>query len=264
MPTWKLTVEYDGSAFVGWQRQANGLSIQEVVEKALSTLHSGDSIKAMASGRTDSGVHARGQVVSFSTTRELRLDSYERGLNTLLPREIAVRAAERVPDAFDARRWARGKRYVYRILTSRFRSPLRDRYTWFVFRQLDLSAMQAGAAHLLGHHDFSAFRAADCDARHPRRELRRLDVTREGEEVVLRVEATAFLKHMVRNLAGTLVDVGIGRRSPASLAALLASRDRTQAGQTAPPHGLCLDEVFYDLAAGQPSAADLDVDDDDE
>lgn len=255
----KLTLEYDGSAFCGWQRQLNGTSVQEVFERALSEIHSGDDIRTMASGRTDSGVHARGQVVSFRTPRTLALGSYQLGLNTLLPREVAVRQVEVAPDAFDARRWSRGKRYIYRVLASRHRSPLREGRVWTVFQPLDLEAMQEAARHLVGRRDFSAFRAADCDARDAVRELRRLDVVRSGDELVFQVEATAFLKHMVRNLVGTLVSVGHGKRTAASMADLLASRDRTRAGRTAPAEGLCLDEVFYDLAAGSP----LDEPDDD-
>ncbi len=252
MATWKLTLEYDGGAFCGWQLQPNGVSVQGVLEEALRSLHSGDVVKAQASGRTDAGVHARGQVVSFRTERELVQTSYERGLNTLLPRGIAVRHVERAPDGFDARRWARGKRYVYRILQSRFRSPLREGRVWQVHRTLDVQAMRDAARCLLGTHDFSAFRASDCDARSAVRELSRVDVENIGDEVVITVEGTAFLKHMVRNIVGTLVDVGHGKRASNELDALLASRDRTQAGRTAPAEGLCLEEVFYDLAAGSP------------
>lgn len=252
MPTWKLTLEYDGTPFVGWQRQLNGLAIQQVVEEALAKLHAGDLVPVIASGRTDSGVHARGQVISFTTPRALPVEAYERGLNTLLPETIAVRRAEPVRDDFNARKWALGKRYIYRVLVSRAPSPLRRHQVWRLFVPLDRDAMATAAAPLLGRHDFGAFRASDCEAGHAVREVRRLDVDARGDELVFTVEATAFLKHMVRNLVGTLVEVGRGRRDPASIAALLASRDRMQAGRTAPAHGLCLDEVFYDLAAGAP------------
>lgn len=260
MPTWKLTLEYDGTPFVGWQRQPNGMSVQQVVEDALARLHSGERVRATSSGRTDAGVHARGQVVSIHPERVLPQVAYERGLNTYLPPAVAVRHVEPAPEGFDARRWARGKRYVYRVLCSRFRSPLRRDRVWQVYRPLDEAAVREAASRLLGVHDFSSFRAADCEAKNAVRELRRLDVVSDGDELVFRLEATAFLKHMVRNLVGTLVEVGLGDRDPASMTALLQARDRRLAGRTAPPGGLCLDEVFYDLAAGSP----LDAPDDEE
>ncbi len=252
MPTWKLTLEYDGRGFVGWQRQPNGTSVQEVVEGALASLHAGEPIPVTAAGRTDAGVHARGQVVSFSTSKALPVSAYQLGLNGRLPRTIAVRDAQLAPDGFDARRWARGKRYVYRVLQSRFRSPLREGRVWLLHRPLEVAAMREAAGHLVGAHDFSAFRAADCEAKNPVREVRRLEVEARGDEVVFTVEATAFLKHMVRNLVGTLVEVGQHKRAPEAMPGLLASCDRAQAGRTAPAEGLCLDEVFYDLAAGSP------------
>jgi len=265
LPTWKLTIEYDGGAFSGWQRQLNGTSVQQVFEEALASLHGGERTIATASGRTDAGVHARGQVVSFTTPIERPPVSYRRGMNTLLPETIAVRLAEPAPDGFDARRWADGKRYVYRILAARERSPLRRERTWQVFEPLDVEAMQAASRLLLGRHDFESFRASDCAAAHARRELRRLDVERTGDELVITAEATAFLKHMVRNLVGTLVEVGAGRRDAGSMTPLLAARDRTKAGRTAPPQGLCLDEVFYPpvpraRASSEPDEGEDDAD----
>jgi tRNA pseudouridine38-40 synthase len=226
--------------------------VQQALEDALSRLHSGDSIAATAAGRTDAGVHARGQVVSFRTTRELNRNAYERGLNTYLPFSVAVRGVEPAPEGFDARRWARGKRYAYRMLRSRFRSPLRDRFTWLVHRKLHVAAMQEAAQLLIGRHDFAAFRAANCEARTTVREMRRVEIVEDGEELVLTFEATAFLKQMVRSLTGTLWEVGAGKRAPASIAGLLTNANRSEAGPTAPAQGLCLEEVFYDLAAGPP------------
>jgi tRNA pseudouridine38-40 synthase len=168
-------------------------------------------------------------------------------MNALLPDDVAVREAEVREAPFDARRDARGKRYRYRIENLPTRSPLTRLQAWQVFRPLDVVAMRAAAAPLLGRHDFGAFRAADCEAAHALRELRRLDVLDHGDgriEVV--AEATAFLKHMVRNLVGTLVEVGLGARTAASMGDLLATRDRRLAGRTAPPQGLLLDEVFYE------------------
>ncbi len=257
MPVVKLVLEYDGTRHVGWQDQPNGPSIQAEVERALETLHRAPR-RVVAAGRTDAGVHARGQVASFFERDPLPLDAYVKGMNALLPPEVAVRAASLEPDGFDARRSASGKRYRYAIENGPTRAPLSRLAAWQLFRPLDAGAMRAAAAHLVGRHDFASFQAADCECAHAVRDLRRCDVLGEGGgriEVV--VEATAFVKHMVRNVVGTLVEVGHGRRAPASIPALLAARDRRLAGATAPARGLCLEEVFYgDRGAGgasQPS-----------
>jgi tRNA pseudouridine38-40 synthase len=274
----KLTVEYDGAAFSGWQLQPGQPTVQESVETAIAALCGVPraQVRVTASGRTDAGVHARGQVVSFSPPGHgagLPLKAWTSGLNAHLPETVACVKAEEVPEGFDARRWARGKRYVYSIKNHSSRSPLWRTRAWEVRRPLDFAAMQAGARLLLGRHDFTSFRAADCPATHPVRELRRLELAPDAIEAGVwhvTVEATAFLKHMVRNLVGTLAEVGHGRRSADSLSVLLAQRDRTKAGVTAPPHGLVLDEVYYLpgnvspwAAAQAPSgeAADLDQSD---
>jgi tRNA pseudouridine38-40 synthase len=241
----KLTLEYDGTQYVGWQVQPNGPSIQGTLQDALQALL-GERVAVEAAGRTDSGVHALGQVACFSTERALPLKAYWMGLNAHLPPDIAVVAAEEVPLDFDPRRWSRGKRYRYRVSNRRSRSPLRRHTHWELFMPLDVEAMRAGAQHLLGRHDFSAFRASDCQAAHAQREVRRVDVQgTAGDEVAFTVEGTAFLKHMVRNLVGTLVEVGKGKHPEAWVAEVLASRDRKRAGPTAPPQGLVLEEVFY-------------------
>jgi len=245
VPVVKLVLEYDGSRYVGWQVQPNGASIQAEVERALAALHHAPR-RVTAAGRTDAGVHALGQVASFPEERPLPLKAYVRGMNALLPPDVAVRDASLEPDGFDARRSARGKRYRYRIENAPTRAPLSRLEAWQVFPPLDVEAMREAAAHLVGRHDFAAFRAADCEAKHAVREVTRLELTgRTGGRIDVVVEATAFLKHMVRNVVGTLVDVGRGRRSPAEVAAILASGDRTRAGPTAPPQGLCLEHVFY-------------------
>jgi tRNA pseudouridine38-40 synthase len=243
--TVKLTLEYDGTEFVGWQVQPNGRSVQEVVEAALGTLL-GEPVRVTGAGRTDAGVHARGQVCSLRTAKRIPLRAFVQGMNSLLPKDVAVIDATDVPATFDARRSASGKRYEYRIWNGPTRSPLRRRRAWELFRPLDLAAMREAAAHLVGEHDFSAFRAADCPAKTTRRVLRVLDVTGEaGGDVLVAVEATAFLKHMVRNLVGTLAEVGHGKRAAASMPALLAGGDRTRAGVTAPAQGLTLVRVDY-------------------
>jgi tRNA pseudouridine38-40 synthase len=249
----KLTLEYDGTRYVGWQVQPNGPSIQAEVERALATLHKSPR-RVTAAGRTDAGVHALGQVASFREAAPLPLAAYVEGMNALLPGDIAVRAAALEAEGFDARRSARGKRYRYRIARGRTRSPLTRLYTWQLFRPLDVEAMRAAAARLVGRHDFAAFQAADCTAHHAVRDLTRLEPI-EGAEGALEVvcEATAFVKHMVRNIVGTLVEVGLGRRRADSMAELLASGDRTRAGRTAPPQGLALEEVFYGRRADPAS-----------
>ncbi len=251
MPVVALVLEYDGTRYVGWQVQPNGPSVQAEVERALATLHHAPR-RVTAAGRTDAGVHARGQVASFPEAAPLPLRAYVQGMNALLPPDIAVRAARIEPDGFDARRSARGKRYRYAIENGPVRSPLGRLQAWQPFQRLDAAAMRAAAVHLVGRHDFAAFQASDCACAHAVREVRRLDVIGEGGgriEVV--IEATAFVKHMVRNIVGTLAEVGLGKRPPASMVALLESRDRTRAGPTAPPQGLTLEEVFY----GDPSVA---------
>jgi len=244
MPRLRLIVEYDGTDFVGWQRQPNGRSVQEVLEDALEELLGGP-VTAAAAGRTDAGVHALGQVVAFDAPRALPAKAYVRGLSSLLPADVAVVAAEEVPDGFDPRRWATGKRYRYLVSRRSGRSPLLRRTHWEIFTPLGVEAMRAAAEPLLGTHDFSSFRAADCEAPHPRRTLRELGLLEEGEVLRIEVEGTAFLKHMVRNIVGSLVEVGRGKRPPGWVGEVLAAKDRTLAGPTAPAHGLTLVSVSY-------------------
>jgi tRNA pseudouridine38-40 synthase len=245
VPVVKLTLAYDGTRFVGWQVQPNGRSVQAEVERAVATLHKAPR-RVTAAGRTDAGVHARAQVVSFPEARPLPLAAYLKGMNALLPEDVAVRAASLEADGFDARRSARGKRYRYVLENVPTRDPLSRLQAWQLFGPLDVRAMAAAAGHLVGRHDFAAFQAADCAAHHAVREVRRLDVLGEGGgRIELVFEATAFVKHMVRNVVGTLVEVGQGRRAAESMPALLASADRRRAGRTAPPQGLFLEEVFY-------------------
>ncbi|QRO00658.1 tRNA pseudouridine(38-40) synthase TruA [Archangium violaceum] len=245
MPRLKLTLEYDGTRYVGWQVQPNGVSIQARLLGALEQLL-GERVAVEAAGRTDAGVHATGQVVCFDTERTLPLKAYWKGLNGFLPEDIAVVRAEEVPADFDPRRWSHGKRYRYRVSNRPTRSPLRRFTHWEVFSPLAVEAMQRAATHLVGRHDFSAFRASDCQAAHAMREVRRVDVQgTSGDELSFTIEGTAFLKHMVRNLVGTLVEVGKGRRPEAWVAEVLAARERKRAGPTAPAHGLVMEEVFY-------------------
>jgi tRNA pseudouridine38-40 synthase len=261
MPRIKLVLEYDGTHYVGWQLQPNGPSVQGRVKRALQELL-GTPIDVFAAGRTDSGVHAKGQVVAFDSPQNLPLRAYWMGLNGLLPDDVSVVKAEEVDPAFDPRRWARGKRYVYQISNLRGRSPLRRFSHWEIFQPLDLEAMRRAAAHLLGKHDFSSFRAAECEAKHPIRTVTKaqLDGT-AGDAISFTVEGTAFLRHMVRNLTGTLVTVGRGKKPADWVKEVLEAKSRDHAGVTAPPHGLTLMEVFYSDPPGPTPPSDSGQDD---
>lgn len=240
----KLTVEYDGTNYHGWQFQANGNSVQAVLERAISTFLRTPT-RVIGSGRTDAGVHALGQVVSFSTDQQLTAHRIRRALNALTPGDVTVKDVEIVADSFDARRDARSRVYEYHILNRPTRSPFLVRRAWHVHQPLHVEAMRAAIPCLLGEQDFSSFRAAGCDAAHAIRYIFRTELEQRGELLVYSIEATAFLRHMVRNIVGTLVEVGQGLRTAESFHQLLAHRDRNQAGDTAPAHGLYLVAVKY-------------------
>jgi tRNA pseudouridine38-40 synthase len=240
----KLTIEYDGTNYCGWQIQSNGESIQGVLERGISTFL-GKPTRLTGSGRTDAGVHALGQVANFVTDREIDLHRVRRALNALTPDDIAIKSVEIVADGFDARRDGRSRVYEYHILNRPTASPFYLNRAWHLHEELDLAAMRAAIECLLGEHDFSSFRAAGCEAAHPIRTIYRTSLEQRGELLVCTVEATAFLRHMVRNILGTLVEVGRGLRPANSFSELLEARDRTQAGPTAPPDGLFLMEVKY-------------------
>ncbi|BAO29102.1 tRNA pseudouridine(38-40) synthase TruA [Sulfuritalea hydrogenivorans] len=240
-----LTLEYDGSGFCGWQSQAGGGAVQDALESALS-LVADAPIRVACAGRTDAGVHAIGQVVHFDTAA-LRPDTaWVRGVNSHLPASVAVRWAQSVPDDFHARFSATGRRYRY-VLLNRGERPglMAKRVGWF-HRPLDADAMQAAAGLLLGEHDFSAFRAVECQAKSPVKTLRRADVTRHGDLLVFDFEASAFLHHMVRNIVGALVYVGKGAHPPEWVGELLAGRDRARAAPTFEACGLYFAGVDYD------------------
>jgi tRNA pseudouridine38-40 synthase len=240
----RLVIEYDGTDFCGWQIQAGGRTVQATIERALETLF-GHPVRVAAAGRTDAGVHAAAQVVCFKAGKAIEPDTVLRALNALTPRDISVSSADVVPESFDPRRSARSRVYVYRIWNRAVPSPFWRRYAWHIPRPLAVDEMADGAARLIGEHDFSAFRAAGCDAPTSVRRVTVSAIWRDGDLVCYRIEATAFLRHMVRNIVGTLVEVGQGRRAPAEIEAVLEGRDRARAGMTAPAHGLCLTEVKY-------------------
>jgi tRNA pseudouridine38-40 synthase len=244
MPRLAIGLEYDGTDFCGWQRQEHAHSIQAAVEAAISRV-ADEPVIVSAAGRTDAGVHAAGQVAHFDTHAERSPRSWVLGANSNLPPSISVTWAQAVPDRFDARYSAVARTYHYLILNQPARSALHHHRAWWLFGKLDVEAMQAGASLLLGEHDFSAFRAAQCQARTPVRELRRLDVRRAGSFVVIECSANAFLHHMVRNIVGSLVRIGRGEVGPEWLRSVLESRDRRAAGMTAAAQGLFLTCVHY-------------------
>jgi len=245
MPRYKLTIEYDGRPFVGWQRQANGLSVQEAVESAILRL-TGVASPIQAAGRTDASVHAKGQVVHVDLDRDWRGDRLRDALNAhlrLFP--VAVVLAETVGSDFEARFSASKRHYLYRILNRRA-PPTHERgYVWHVARALDAGAMHAAAQLLLGRHDFTTFRAAECQANSPMRTLEQLDVARTGDMIEVRVSALSFLHRQVRSLVGSLEHVGSGKWTAADLKAALDARDRARCGAVAPADGLFLMQVDY-------------------
>jgi tRNA pseudouridine38-40 synthase len=245
MHRYKLVIEYDGTPFVGWQRQANGLSVQEAIETAIGRA-SGERRVVHAAGRTDSGVHARGQVGHFDLDREWRGDRLRDALNAhLKPAPIAIVSAEEVPAHFEARFSAVARHYVYRILNRRAPPTLERDQVWHVARRLDTSAMQGAAQCLLGRHDFSTFRAAECQATSPVRTLDRLDVLRADGVIEVHASARSFLHHQVRSMVGSLEHVGSGKWNPADLKTALEARDRACCGMVAPARGLFLMRVDY-------------------
>jgi tRNA pseudouridine38-40 synthase len=245
MPRYKLTIEYDGANYAGWQRQANGASIQQALEEALSAL-TGESLVVHGAGRTDAGVHAMGQVAHVDLRREWRGWRLGEAINAhLAPQPIAVLAAESARDDFDARRGAAMRCYLYRIINRRAPLTFERGRAWQVKRRLDAAAMQEAARALIGRHDFSTFRDSQCQAKSPVRTLSRLDVTREGDRVEFSVSALSFLHRQVRSMVGSLVEVGLGRWSAADLEAALKAADRSRCGQVAPACGLYLARVDY-------------------
>ena len=240
----KLVLEYDGTAYHGWQVQPGLDTIQGRLEAALSRL-AGSPVHVMGAGRTDAGVHALGQVASCNA--EVRLDdvSLRRALNALLPKDIVVTNVEPAPAEFDARRSARSKTYRYTLLRRAYPSALEGRYSLYVPHAADMEVMAEAAQCLVGTHDFSAFRAGTCAAATPIRTVSRAAWRAEGDLWRFEIDGNAFLQHMVRIIVGTLLDVGRGKRRAAEMPEILASRDRRRAGKTAPPHGLCLVAVAY-------------------
>ncbi len=243
----RLLLEYDGTGYHGWQRQKNAPSIQEVMETALERL-TGGKVSLIASGRTDAGVHALGQVANFHIDSPLPLRAFHHGLNSLLPPDIAVLEAAEAPHDFHARKSACAKTYEYRLLNRPIRSPLHRSSGWWLAPPLNLAAMNEAAAMLAGEHNFTAFRAAGSDNRNPvRRVLAASWQTHPGGWLRFTITATGFLRGMVRSLVGTMAEIGLSKRPPEDLATLLKTGQRSLAGPTAPPQGLYLVEVRYEI-----------------
>lgn len=244
MPTFKVTLEYDGTAYAGWQRQTGQPTIQEAVEASLRNITQTD-ISAIAAGRTDAGVHALGQVVSFKSDKPLSPDEWLRALNATLPDDISVRSVVRAADDFHARYSAIKKLYTYRILHRPSRSAIERTRAWHIYGKLDLDAMREAAGHLVGKHDFSSFQGHPTDVENPICDLQRLEIVRDQDIVRIEIEADRFLKQMVRAMVGTLVETGQGKRKPEEMKRILEAKDRRAAGYTAPAHGLYMVAVTY-------------------
>lgn len=241
----RIVIEYDGADFAGWQIQPGRRTVQEEIEKAIEIITSSHS-RVSGSGRTDAGVHARGQVAHFLSAARLGAEEWLRALNATLPEDIRIIDAAEVSPEFDARRSATGKWYRYEILTRQVASPIERRHVWHVPFKLDIKAMRKAAKAIKGERDFRSFRGSGCASKSTVRIIKRLDIKYMDEDhLVFDIEATAFMRYMVRNIVGTLVEVGRGKISPDDVKHILAAQDRRRAGPTAPPQGLTLMEVYY-------------------
>ncbi|MCR5858200.1 tRNA pseudouridine(38-40) synthase TruA [Mesorhizobium sp. J428] len=247
MPRYRLDIEYDGSAFAGWQRQAGQRSVQEAIEDAIKAF-SGDEVSIRGAGRTDAGVHAAGQVAHVDLARDWPADRVRDALNAhlgLADDAVAILAARKIGDDFDARFSATARHYIYRIVNRRARLALEAKRAWWVPKRLDAAAMHEAAQHLVGRHDFTTFRSAHCQANSPLRTLDRLDVTRDGDLIEIRASARSFLHNQVRSMTGTLKRVGEGGWTPLDVKEALKAADRSRCGPVAPPDGLYLVKVDY-------------------
>jgi tRNA pseudouridine38-40 synthase len=245
MRNFKMVVEYDGTGYCGWQRQKNGLSVQQVLEETIRLITC-EKVTVIGSGRTDAGVHALNQVASFRSNTRLPAEILYRGVNGLLPQDIVVKELEEVAVQFHAQHDARGKIYIYKICNKRLRPALGRNYCWFIYHPLDLPLMGKAAQYLIGRHDFSCFCATGTHVKDRTRTVTGVNIN-SGEDGLLEItiEAQGFLKYMVRNIVGTLVEIGRGKRKPSEMKEIIDSRDRNIAGITAPARGLYLKEVKY-------------------
>jgi tRNA pseudouridine38-40 synthase len=242
---WRLTIEYDGGPFMGWQRQDHGPSVQQALEEALAKM-TGEQATVTAAGRTDAGVHALAMAAHVDVTRPLTPHRLREGLNALVrPHPVSILKVEEVADDWHARFSCVGRRYLYRILCRRAPPALDSGKVWHIAVPLDVEAMREGAAHLIGRHDFTTFRSAHCQSDSPVKTLDRLDIARVGEEIHVTAAARSFLHHQVRSMVGCLALVGRGQWSPGDMRKALEAADRTALGLNAPPHGLYFVEALY-------------------
>ena len=244
MPIFRLTIEYDGTDYHGWQVQPGLPTIQGALEDVMARIV-GEPVHVIGAGRTDAGVHALGQVASFRAEFRHPPDTFRLALTSTLPPDIVVTKVEEAPDGFDAQRSAYWKRYRYTLLTRPYPSALERRYTLFVPRPLELDPMTEAASILIGVHDFSSFRAADSSARHPIRQVYAAEFRQEADHLHFEIIADGFLQHMIRIIMGTLLEVGRGKLTPTDVKAILEAKDRKQSSKTLSPHALCLLEVGY-------------------
>ncbi|MBC2712490.1 MAG: tRNA pseudouridine(38-40) synthase TruA [Desulfosarcina sp.] len=243
--TFKLIIEYDGTDFHGWQRQKNDRTVQETIEKAL-TVMTREKVTVIGSGRTDAGVHALGQVASFKTRSRLNATAFFNGLNSLLPDDVVIRSCDQMPDTFHARFDVKSKRYRYHILNRTIAPAIGRQFVWHIRKPLDISAMSEAAGTLLGTHDFKAFEGTGSPRDHTIRTVTAATIKETGGgNLTYDIEANGFLRFMVRNIVGTLVEVGLGKISSKNVQEILQSKDRSRAGATAPPQGLFLVDVTY-------------------
>jgi tRNA pseudouridine38-40 synthase len=264
MPRYRITIEYDGTAFAGWQVQPFSPSIQGALQEAVQRF-SGETVVVKGAGRTDAGVHALGQVAHFDLAKEWDPFRIGEAMNFYLkPASIVILAAEKVSETFDARFSAVARHYLYRILCRRAPPALDKNRVWWLTASLDAEAMKEGAKHLLGRHDFTTFRASACQAKSPVRTLDRLEIATEGEEIRIFASARSFLHNQVRSMAGSLKLVGEGKWSPGDIRRVLEACDRTQCGAVAPAKGLYLVRVDYEGVPAEPAESGTEIEEDDD
>ncbi|MFH1078797.1 MAG: tRNA pseudouridine(38-40) synthase TruA [Pseudomonadota bacterium] len=245
MRTLRMVLEYDGTAYHGWQRQANGLTIQQVLEEKIAVI-AGETVKVIGSGRTDAGVHALGQVAHFKTTATIPDVHFWKGINSLIPKDIAVKALQEVNPSFHARYDAKSKVYLYQIVHGSVRPALLRQYAWFVPGPIDMERIREAAVYFMGTHDFSSFCSAHSDATDHVRTITDIRIETGSHGLIkIEIDADGFLRHMVRGIVGTLVDIGRGKHFVSDMQEILHAKDRRQGGMNAPPHGLFLKEVRY-------------------
>jgi len=254
MPTFKLTIEYDGTGYHGWQVQPGMSTIQGVLEHAMERII-GTHVHVKGAGRTDAGVHATGQVASLRADFRYPPDILQRALTSLLPPDIVVTRVDGAPDGFDAQHWAQWKRYRYTLLTRSFPSALERRYTLFVPHPLKIDSMAEAAGMLIGEHDFTSFQAAKSSVDHPIRRVFATEFRQQGDHLFFEIVANGFLRHMIRIIMGTLMDVGRGKLGAGDIKVILEARDRNRASKTLSPHALCLLEVGYMASSGKNASS---------